>query len=256
MKLLQPVGSERESEAERRRERQRRRRGGVYWERHYSQSVKDRIPIRSCELGLNSERILGLTQAALTWQSDRLAAEHKQRRGLSHWLTLVTEEEEEEKLSEDTVDVASTQNTAEEMQPISKQTDPSIDLLQDYRGKEPIVCKIKRKRNRKRRPNKTEPVAAAASSEEQPQLEVDVSSTQKTEEEMQPISSQTDSTPQVKTSVTEEEMQPLSIQTDLTLWQTVHQAFVRLKKALTWGWRRMGLLLREMVNGRAGTSST
>ncbi|CAB1455185.1 unnamed protein product [Pleuronectes platessa] len=98
------------------------------------------------------------------------------------------------------------------MQPISNQTDQTIDLLQEekkseifqgYGGKEPIVFKMKRK------PAQTEPVTGAASSEEQPQVgvTVDAVSTQNTEEEMQSISSQTDLTltPHVKTSVTEEE---------------------------------------------------
>ncbi|CAB1457589.1 unnamed protein product [Pleuronectes platessa] len=87
-----------------------------------------------------------------------------------------------------------------ETQPISNQTDPTIALLQEeknreiYGGKKPIVFKIKLKKKMKRRPFQTESLAAAAFSEEQPQVEVTVSSTQNTEEETQPINSQTDPT--------------------------------------------------------------
>ncbi|CAB1434997.1 unnamed protein product [Pleuronectes platessa] len=114
------------------------------------------------------------------------------------------------------VDASSTQSPEEEMQPISSQTDPAIELLQEeksseifqgYGGKEPIVFKIRLKKMKKLGPGQTEPVAGAASSEEQPQVEVDASSTQSPEEELQPISSRTDSTPHVKTSVTEEEVE-------------------------------------------------
>ncbi|CAB1429897.1 unnamed protein product [Pleuronectes platessa] len=166
-----------------------------------------------------------------------------------HVKTSVTEEGEEEKLPEDTVDVALTQNTEEEMQPISNQTDPTIDLLQEeknseifqgYGGKESIAFKIKLKKKRKRKPAQTQPVADLShrgGGEELPEDTVDVASAWNTEEEMQPISCQTDPTPHLTTSVTEkeveklyedtvdavslqnadEEIQPINNQTDLTL---------------------------------------
>ncbi|CAB1444763.1 unnamed protein product [Pleuronectes platessa] len=183
-----------------------------------------------------------------------------------HVKTSITEEEEE-KLSEDTVDVASTQNTEEEMQPISNQTDLTLTSHVKTSVTEEEVDKL---------------------SEDN----VDVTSTQNTEEEMQPISEQSDSTiallqesemreisqghggkePDQDQTKKEEEAQTCSNQatggwrsfltvfstmaswrTPGTLWQTVRQGFVSLKMVLTRSWRRMGLLLREMLNSRAGS---
>ncbi|CAB1413495.1 unnamed protein product [Pleuronectes platessa] len=91
---------------------------------------------------------LGISAYATRWRGFRVRCEPG---------TSVTEEEVE-KLYEDTVDDASTQNTEEEMQEISEQSDSTIALLQESKMREiSQVFKIKLKKRKKLRPAQTKP---------------------------------------------------------------------------------------------------